>query len=49
MRDTTAASELTSKPFMTRAIGGTLLDDIVGQGKACFKLLKPVTPRPITL
>ena len=37
MRDTTAASELMSKLFITKAIGGTLLDDIVGQGKACFK------------
>jgi hypothetical protein len=37
VRDTTAASELMSKLFMTKAIGGTLLDDIVGQGKACFK------------
>lgn len=39
MRDTTAASELMSKPFMMSGTEGTLLDDIVVQGKACFMLL----------
>lgn len=43
VRDTTAASELMSKLAMTRAIGGTLLDDIVGQGKHVLHKFDPVT------